>query len=62
MPALIEKCGKFYPMSSVNPDAMRAAAAVFKRSGGVLRTSTAIAQGVHPRTLYGMRDLSLIHI
>jgi len=60
MPALIEKCGKFYPMSSVNPDAMRAAAAVFKRSGGVLRTSTAIAQGVHPRTLYGMRDEGLL--
>ena len=60
MTALIEKCGNFYPMSSVTPDAMRAAAAVFKRNGGVLRTSTAIAQGVHPRTLYRMRDEGLL--
>ena len=29
---------------------------VFRRHGGVLRTSEAIRFGIHPRTLYAMRD------
>ena len=29
---------------------------VFAKHGGMLRTSTAIRQGIHPRTLYGLRD------
>jgi hypothetical protein len=31
----------------------RKAEAVFKKHGGMLHTSRAIALGVHPRTLYG---------
>src|SRR5579863_191552 len=34
----------------------RKAEAVFKQHGGMLRTSRAIALGVHPRVLYGLRD------
>ncbi|MHB8562631.1 MAG: type IV toxin-antitoxin system AbiEi family antitoxin domain-containing protein [Acidiferrobacteraceae bacterium] len=34
----------------------RKAEAVFKTHGGMLRTSRAIALGVHPRVLYGLRD------
>lgn len=33
---------------------------VFQQAGGVLRTRDAIAQGIHPRTLYAMRDLRLL--
>jgi predicted transcriptional regulator of viral defense system len=29
---------------------------VFQKHGGILRTSQAIAAGIHPRTLYAMRD------
>jgi hypothetical protein len=29
---------------------------IFREKGGVLRTSEAIAQGIHPRTLYALRD------
>jgi predicted transcriptional regulator of viral defense system len=32
------------------------AAAVFREHGGILRTKEALARGVHPRTLYAMRD------
>lgn len=29
---------------------------VFRRAGGILRTRDALEAGIHPRTLYGMRD------
>ncbi|MCP4657664.1 MAG: hypothetical protein GY856_19835, partial [bacterium] len=32
------------------------AKAIFRGQGGILRTSQAIALGIHPRTLYAMRD------
>lgn len=38
------------------PDTWRKAEAIFKKHGGMLRTSRAIALGVHPRALYGLRD------
>ncbi len=38
----------------------RKAEAVFKTHGGMLRTSRAIALGVHPRTLYALRDAGRI--
>jgi len=47
-------------MRSLQEEAERAAEGVFRRNGGVLRTSGAIAQGVHPRTLYRMRDAGLL--
>lgn len=34
----------------------RKAEAIFKQHGGMLRTSQAIAYGVHPQTLYDLRD------
>ena len=33
---------------------------VFRRRGGTLRTSQALDHGVHPRTLYAMRDAGLL--
>lgn len=36
------------------------AIALFSQHGGVLRTSEALALGIHPRTLYGMRDTGLL--
>ncbi len=33
---------------------------VFKRNGGILRTTEALNQGVHPRTLYYMRDNGIL--
>jgi hypothetical protein len=34
----------------------KAAEAIFKRHRGVLRTSHALRLGLHPRTLYRLRD------
>ncbi len=39
-----------------NPETWRKAETVFKKHGGMLRTSRAVALGVHPRVLYGLRD------
>ncbi len=36
------------------------AIALFRRHGGTLRTSEALALGIHPRTLYRMRDSGLL--
>ena len=36
------------------------AIALFRRHGGTLRTSEALAMGIHPRTLYNMRDSGLL--
>lgn len=38
-------------------DAVRRA---FQRGGGILRTGEALDQGIHPRTLYAMRDAGLL--
>lgn len=32
----------------------------FRRGGDILRTGEALDQGIHPRTLYGMRDAGLL--
>lgn len=39
-----------------HPKTWRKAEAVFKKHGGMLRTSRALALGVHPRVLYGLRE------
>ena len=36
------------------------AVALFRRRGGILRTADAIKLGIHPRTLYAMRDGGLV--
>ena len=38
------------------PDTWHKAEAIFEQHGGMLRTSQALALGVHPRTLYALRD------
>lgn len=39
---------------------VKKAIAVYRQHGGVLRTAEAIRQGIHPRTIYEMRDSGLI--
>jgi len=36
------------------------AVAIFRRGGGTLRTSEAVARGIHPRTLYQLRDAARV--
>lgn len=38
------------------PDAISRALGVFRQHGGVLRTTDAVRFGIHPRTIYAMRD------
>lgn len=33
---------------------------IFKQNGGILRTSEALKEGIHPRTLYYLRDSDII--
>ncbi|MFT4581312.1 MAG: putative transcriptional regulator of viral defense system [Gammaproteobacteria bacterium] len=47
-------------MNNVNTDPMAAATRVFRKAGGTLRTGAALAHGIHPRTLYVMRDAGVI--
>ncbi len=35
---------------------------IFKKHGGILRTSEAIKAGVHPDTLYAMRDFEVVEV
>jgi predicted transcriptional regulator of viral defense system len=46
--------------SSKMPGALEDAADTFREHGGVLRTMEAIELGVHPRTLYAMRDAGVL--
>lgn len=39
---------------------VKKATELFRRHGGILRTAEAIRQGIHPRTIYEMRDSGLI--
>ena len=41
-------------------DTFEEAKAVFRRHAGVLRTSQAVRAGIHPRTLYTMRDAGMV--
>ncbi|ANO51890.1 type IV toxin-antitoxin system AbiEi family antitoxin domain-containing protein [Woeseia oceani] len=45
------------PASNKQVDAARR---VFQRGGGILRTREALDHGIHPRTLYAMRDEGLL--
>jgi predicted transcriptional regulator of viral defense system len=38
------------------------AVAVFKKNGGILRTSQALRAGIHPSTLYTMRDGGILEV
>ncbi|MBN1459789.1 MAG: type IV toxin-antitoxin system AbiEi family antitoxin domain-containing protein [Armatimonadetes bacterium] len=41
-------------------DRIDSAAEVFREHGGLLRTAEALRSGIHPRTLYAMRDSGLL--
>ena len=41
---------------SSNADSMKRALDTFRRHGGILRTKDALREGIHPRTLYALRD------
>ena len=43
-----------------NQDKFEDARAIFQRHGGTMRTAQAIRLGVHPRTLYEMRDAGIL--
>ena len=43
-------------MSELHSTATEKAERIFRRHGGTLRTGYAITAGIHPRTLYAMRD------
>jgi predicted transcriptional regulator of viral defense system len=47
-------------MTNVNTDPITAATQAFRKAGGTLRTGAALAYGIHPRTLYAMRDAGVI--
>ena len=40
--------------------ATKQATAIFRKKGGILRTHEAIQAGIHPRTLYAMRDTAAV--
>jgi predicted transcriptional regulator of viral defense system len=35
---------------------------IFRRSGGILRTAQAVREGIHPSTLYAMRDSGVLEM
>jgi predicted transcriptional regulator of viral defense system len=47
-------------MPTPPPNAANRAIDLFRRRGGLLRTSEAITSGIHPRTLYELRDAGVI--
>lgn len=56
MVAFIAKYGYFYPPMTSQQSALKSAEKLFRQHSGMLRTSEAISLGIHPRTLYRMRD------
>jgi predicted transcriptional regulator of viral defense system len=50
---------EYYPMNILlkpKPTSLQKAQVIFRNSGGIMRTAEAIRAGIHPRTLYAMRD------
>ncbi len=47
-------------MATRNQTAVKQATELFRRRGGVLRTGEVLDAGVHPRTLYAMRDAGIL--
>jgi len=47
------------PLSTPSPTAERALS-IFRANGGVLKTQRAMKLGIHPRTLYALRDDALL--
>jgi predicted transcriptional regulator of viral defense system len=47
-------------MAAISKDRFRRAADTFRKHHGILQTSAAIREGIHPTTLYAMRDAGTI--
>jgi predicted transcriptional regulator of viral defense system len=47
-------------MTKSKPNSLRHAVDVFRKHGGMLRTQEALRAGIHPRTLYALRDRGAI--
>ena len=47
-------------MEQQDREAFRKANAVFQQHGGLLKTTDALRAGIHPRTLYAMRDSGFV--
>ena len=47
-------------MGQVDRETFRKAGVVFRRHGGLLKTTDALQAGIHPRTLYAMRDAGFL--
>jgi hypothetical protein len=54
--ALVAKCSDSYPHTKNQQDGLDTAETLFRKHGGMLRASEAVALGIHPRTLYRLRD------
>ena len=64
IPALISKCGGFYPrgrdMPGSGTSAYERAQEIFREHHGPMRTSEALRAGVHPRVLYALRNAGVL--
>jgi predicted transcriptional regulator of viral defense system len=56
MVALADNCRYSYPYMTAQQSGIETAETLFREHGGMLRASEAIALGIHPRTLYRLRD------
>src|SRR5262245_43752213 len=56
MVAHVFRCSYSYPDMSDQRNSLESAESLFRKRGGMLRASEAIALGIHPRTLYRLRD------
>ena len=56
MVALMFKCSYSYPRMTEPQNSLNLAESLFRQHGGMLRTTEAIALGIHPRMLYQLRD------
>lgn len=56
MLAFIYNCLHIYPMTRAQSNKLQQAERIFRKHGGLLSTTQALASGIHPRTLYALRD------
>jgi predicted transcriptional regulator of viral defense system len=54
--AFIYNCVHIYPMTKAQSNRLQQAEKIFRKHGGLLRTTQALALRIHPRTLYALRD------
>lgn len=60
-PTVIEDCNKHRDIS-YQRSRFDQAVAIFKEQGGILRTAQALRAGIHPGTLYAMRDSGMLEV